>query len=205
MFPTNLSPGFYRDEWEEGDLIRPYGKVSWHRKNINVQLRSTFTKEIQRFIFNLEGEEFSAQDIAKAKSLLNKPRVAHVFNFGNQKKTYFHGIGDEGYPCLTKKVAIESWMLNRSFSRYRNYSWITFLGDATGGTHPLAAIGAYLSFKNSVDFFKYCALTHHLKQVANELDKSKVAEQALYWVECKMAVDCMMVFLQARLCAHYSD
>ena len=76
------------------------------------------------------------------------------------------------------------------------------------GTHPLAAIGAYLSFKNSVDFFKYCALVHNLKTVPDDVleasRRAQLEQKALDWVEAKMIADRMMVFLQARLCSHYS-
>ena len=135
MFPCDWPPGFYREEWEEGDEVHPYGKVSWRRKNVNVQPVSIFSKEIRRFIFNLERDGFSREDMAKAASLLDEPRVAHVFYFGNQRDSYHCGIGDEGYPCLTKRVHIDSWMLNRSFARNDDGSLLAFLGDATGW-HP---------------------------------------------------------------------
>ena len=168
---------------------------------MNVQPRRIFRKEIDRFVFNLEKKKFPPQDVEKARSLHREPFAAHVFYFGNRKDSYHHGIGLENYPCITEEVVIKSWMLNRFIHAYPTPT--AFLGDATGTSHPLAAIGAYLSFKHSVDLLKYCILTHNLKNVESP-HKSRFLEQALRWTESKMALDRLMVFLQARLCHHYS-
>ena len=207
MFPTNMDPGFYRKEWEEGQELPPYGKVSWRRENINVQPINVFHKEVDRFIFNLKKKKFSQENIEKAQSLQQESRIAHAFYFGNHRDSYHYGIGDQGYPCLTKKVTVDSWMLNTFISFNKGKTPVAFLGDATGSTHPLAAIGAYLSSKNSVDIFKYSTLTHFLKSVSDKIDPQihdRISQQALRLTEYKMTLDRLMVFLQARLCSHYS-
>ena len=57
MYPTDLPPNFYREEWEEGEEVYPYGPVSWRRKNGNVQLTEVFKNEIERLILNLKKKE----------------------------------------------------------------------------------------------------------------------------------------------------
>ena len=208
MYPTHLEEGFYREEWEEGQEVPPYGQVSWRRKNINVQSQTIFAREIERFIFNLQKKGRPEREIQQVRSLHNSPRVAHVFYFGNQQNSYHHGVGAEGYPCLTEKVTIDSWMLNQFMVQKSGHPPLIFLGDATGGTHPLAAIGAYLSTKNAVDLFKYCALIHNLQNLTNSLAPDLheyISQRARIWLESSMAYDRVMVFLQARLCAHYSE
>ncbi|MCY4643696.1 MAG: hypothetical protein OXB88_03670 [Bacteriovoracales bacterium] len=207
MYPTDRDTGFYRVEWEENQDVPPHGPVSWRRKNINVQPINIFRNEIERFIFNLEKKGSRLSDIQKARSLLNESQIAHVFYFGNQTPSYHHDVGSEQYPCLTEKISIGSWMLARSISFDDKNGPVAFLGDATGGAHPLAAIGAYLSFKNSVDLLKHCACLHNLKSIAHKIPHdsySTLTKKILYWTEYKMILDRLMVFLQARLCAHYS-
>ena len=207
MYPTDLDAGFYRVEWEENQDVPPYGPVSWRRKNINVQPIHIFRNEIERFVFNLEKKGSNSRDIQKARSLLDESRIAHVFYFGNQRPSYHHDVGAEQYPCLTEKISIGSWMLARSISFDDQNKPVAFLGDATGGAHPLAAIGAYLSFKNSVDLLKHYACLHNLKPLAHKIPHdsySTLTQKILYWTEYKMILDRLMVFLQARLCAHYS-
>ncbi|MCY4524605.1 MAG: hypothetical protein OXB84_07705, partial [Halobacteriovoraceae bacterium] len=205
MYPTDEKTGFYRDEWEEGQIVSPHGEVSWRRKNINVQSVETFEKEIDRFVFNLQKKGFDKKDRDLARALKNKKQVAHVFYFGNRRDSYHHGIGEENYPCITEKVDVGSWMFNQ-FVDENNRPPVVLMGDATGPSHPLAAIGAYLSSKNSVDLLKYCILTHNLKSIKNTpaVMDGDMAKDALYWLEGKMLLDRLMVFLQARLCSHYS-
>ena len=205
MYPTNLDIGFYRDQWEEGESVSPYGRVSWRRKNINVQSVDTFRGEIKRFVFNLEKRGFTKKDIEKGLALTKENHVAHVFYFGNHRSSYHHGIGEENYPCITEKVQVGSWMFNK-FIDSSGKTPIALLGDATGPSHPLAAIGAYLSSKNSVDLFKYCTLIHNLNSIKDVPVSvhDQILKDALFCLEGKMLLDRLMVFLQARLCSHYS-
>ena len=200
MYPCEAPSGFYREEWEEGHEVVPWGRISWRRRNQTVYPIETFQREVERFAYNLQRHGFSKQDIQKVAELQRSPQLAHVFYFGHKQPSYFHDVGVEGFPCLTFHVPISSWMLNRSWS---NSGKLVFGGDATGSTHPLAAIGAYLSSKNAVELLKYACFYTQTASLEPSLRKP-LLDAIRTWTESKMIQDRLMVFLQARLCSHYS-
>lgn len=219
MYPADdKAKGFYRVDRQEGIENDKNQTLSWRIKNENVQDRTAFATEVVRYIANLEKLQ-SKLGISKERITLIKNRlakashIAHVFYFGKDSPHFLSDIpvDSKEYPLLQMSVEVPLWMMNRSMVKNQHKIPIFYLGDASGSTNPLAAMGNHLCMKNARDITRLAEGLQQIKlmrasSLTNIIDDllKNIQECLLEMCNGYLTQDRLAIFLQAYLCYLYS-